>query len=322
MRLGSLYLGKVLLAPMAGITDYPFRRICRDYGAHAAYTEMISSEALTRGVARSFELARPYPDDHPIGIQIFGQDPGRMAEAAKIAEDLSADLIDINMACPARKVVSRGAGCALMKDLKKAVKIAEAVVKATRCPVTVKMRLGWDWDDLRSLQLARMLEDAGVMAIAVHARTCLQGFKAKASWEKVAEIKGLVSIPVIISGDIVEPDDAETALCMSKCDAVMVARGARGRPWIFKEIAAYLDGLRYEPPSKDEIKKVILRHLDLNIAIYGESAGVVKFRKHLLWYTKGMRGVVALRPSMAKVSRRFHVVEVIERVLSDGEEIG
>lgn len=322
MRFDSLHLGRILLAPMAGITDYPFRKICRHYGADAAYTEMISSDALTRRVPRSVCLAQPYPDDHPIGIQIFGQDPGRMAEAAGIAEEISADFIDINMACPARKVVSKGAGCALMKDLEKAVRIAEAVVRATRRPVTVKTRLGWDWSDLAGLRLAKMLQDTGIKGIAVHARTCLQGFKGKASWEKVGEIKECLSIPVIISGDIVSPEDAKAALEVSNCDGVMVARGARGRPWIFREIGSYLNGREYDLPSKDEMKRVILTHLDLNIAIYGESSGVVGFRKHLLWYTKGLAGVVALRPRIARVGKRSDVVEIIERLLVDGKAVG
>lgn len=322
MRLGSLDLGRVLLAPMAGITDYPFRKICKEQGADAVYTEMISSEALTRHVARSLELARPFPDDHPIGVQIFGQDIGRMAEAAKIAEDLSADFIDINMACPAPKVVARGAGAALMKDPKKARAIAAAVVKATNLPVTVKMRLGWDWNDLSGLNLASMLEEVGVKAIAVHARTCLQGFKEKACWERVGEIKAKVSVPVIISGDIMQPQDAKVALEVTGCDAVMVARGARGRPWIFKAIASCLEGKQWQPVSQQEMIKLSITHLDLNIAIYGEGLGVVKFRKHLLWYTKGLPGVVALRPCIAKASTRSDVVRIAETVFGDGKAIG
>lgn len=322
MRLGSLHLGKVFLAPMAGITDYPFRKICKDQGAHAVYTEMISSEALTRHVTRSLELARPFPDDHPIGVQIFGQDIGHMAEAARIVEGLSADFIDINMACPARKVVARGAGAALMKDLEKARAIAAAVVKATKLPVTVKMRLGWDWNDLSGLKLARMLEDVGVKAIAVHARTCLQGFKERACWEKVGEIKSKVSIPVIISGDIMQPEDAKVALEVTGCDAVMVARGARGRPWIFKAIANCLEGKQWQPISQQEMIELSFIHLDLSIAIYGEPSGVVKFRKHLLWYTKGLPGVVALRPSITKASTKNDVVKIVERVFGDGKAIG
>ena len=314
MRLNSTELGKIFLAPLSGVADSPFRRICKRFGAETVYSEMVSSEGLSRHNARSFEVIRFHEEEHPIGIQIFGTDPARMAEAARIAESTGADFVDINMACPARRIVSKGAGCALMREPRLAASIAEAVVNAITLPVTAKLRLGWDEGSINVVEISRMLEEVGIRGVAVHGRTWKQGFKGQAQWTPIAEVKAAVSIPVILSGDVREPEDVERAFRETGCDAVMVARGVYGRPWIFNAIRSYLEGKPYEKPRAEEMVQTITDHLDMAIEFYGEYLAVVRFRKHLLWYTKGMPGVVALRPAMSHMTRRGDVVAFLERI--------
>ncbi len=315
MRLNSIQLGSIFLAPLSGVADSPFRRICKRFGAETVYSEMVSSEGLSRHNPRSFEVIKFHGEEHPIGIQIFGADVGRMAEAARIIETTRADFIDINMACPARRIVARGGGCALMREPGLARDIAASVVKATDLPVTVKLRLGWDEANINVVELSKMLEDVGIKAIAIHGRTWKQGFKGEAAWEPIAQVKKSVSIPIILSGDIKQPDDVERAFQVTGCDAVMVARGVYGRPWIFKAIHAYLKGVAFDKPRADEILKTIVDHLDMAIDFYGEYLAVIRFRKHLLWYTKGIPGVVALRRAMSHVRTRRDVLAILEQIL-------
>lgn len=328
---GPVELGTVLLAPLSGISDSPFRRICKRFGADAVYSEMVSSEGLTRGNRRTREIYRFSEEERPIGIQIVGRDPGRMAESARIVAEAGPDLVDLNLACPARKIVSRGSGCALMREPGRIARIARAVVDATALPVTGKIRIGWDEAAINALEVARTLEDAGVAAVTVHGRTWKQGFKGTSSWNEVARVKRGIGIPVVLSGDVTSPEAAERALEITGCDAIMVGRGVYGRPWIFREIHDYLggggsgssgghpgDGVStgriYRSAGPDEVRRTILDHLDLSIAEYGEETAVIRFRKHLLWYTKRMHGVVALRPVMSRIATRLEVTKLLDEI--------
>ena len=316
MILNSCELGRIFLAPLSGVADSPFRRICKRFGADTVYTEMVSAQGLTRGNRRTADVFEFAEEERPIGVQIFGTDPGRMADSAAIVEADKPDLIDINLACPARKIVAKGAGCALMREPLRVEEIARAMVRATGLPVTAKMRLGWDREHINAVRLAQMLEDCGVAAVSVHGRTWKQGFSGQASWSEIAEVKRTVTVPVILSGDIFSAEDAERALRETGCDAVMVARGVYGRPWIFRSIHRHLAGRPEQEPSVSEKLDVILAHLDLAIGQYGEKLAAVRFRKHLLWYTKGVPGVVALRPAMSHIESRREIEEVLSRLLA------
>jgi tRNA-dihydrouridine synthase B len=317
MTLDSCELGRIFLAPLSGVADSPFRRICKRFGADTVYTEMVSAQGLTRANRRTADVFRFTQEERPIGVQIFGSDPARMADSAAMIESSRPDFIDINLACPARKIVARGAGCALMREPARAKEIARQVVRATRLPVTAKMRLGWDEEQVNAVGLARILEDAGVAAVSIHGRTWKQGFRGEASWMRIAEAKRSVGIPVILSGDIFSPADAERAFSETGCDAVMVARGVYGRPWIFRSIKLHLAGVPDREPSAREKTEVILAHLDLAIMQYGEEMAATRFRKHLLWYTKGIPGVVALRPAMSHLKSRRDVEEILSRLGPD-----
>ncbi len=316
MILNSCELGRIFLAPLSGVADSPFRRICKRFGADTVYTEMVSAQGLTRCNRRTADVFEFVEEERPIGVQIFGTDPGRMADSAAIIESDKPDFIDINLACPARKIVARGAGCALMREPLRVGEIARAVIGATGLPVTAKMRLGWDREHINAVRLTQILEDCGVAAVSVHGRTWKQRFSGQASWSEIAEVKRTVGIPVILSGDIFSADDAERALRETGCDAVMVARGVYGRPWIFRSIHRHLAGRPAQEPSVSEKLDVILAHLDLAIMQYGERLAAVRFRKHLLWYTKGVPGVVALRPAMSLVESRREIEEVLSRLLA------
>jgi tRNA-dihydrouridine synthase B len=311
MILGSRELGRIFLAPLSGVADSPFRRICKRFGADTVYTEMVSAQGLTRGSRKTAEVFAFVEEERPIGVQIFGSDPGRMADAAVMIESSRPDFIDINLACPARKIVTRGAGCALMREPRRVEEIAGAVVRATSLPVTAKMRLGWDEEHANAVEVARVLEGSGVAAVGVHGRTWKQGFGGEAFWGGVADVKRAIGIPVILSGDIFSPEDAGQAFDETDCDAVMVARGVYGRPWIFRSIRRHLAGKALEEPSAREKLLTILAHLDLAILHYGERQAAVRFRKHLLWYTKGLPGVVALRPAMSHVESRREIEAIL-----------
>lgn len=309
--------GKILLAPLSGISDSPFRRICKGFGADGVYTEMISSEGLTRKNMRSAELAGFTAGERPIGIQIFGKRPARMADAARMVEDLEPDIIDINACCPARRVVSKGGGAALLKTPDLLREIITAVVGATGLPVSVKIRSGWDDESINAAEIARLAEDSGAAAIAVHGRTARQGFKGLGDWSRVAEVKRAVGIPVILTGDIMRPEDVKRGIDATGCDAVMVARGGFGRPWIFEQAREYMERGSYTEFPLEKMAEVALRHLDLMTEIFGENMGVLRFRKHLLWYTKGLYGVVALRQSMAHLNTKAGVAALLDKVVSD-----
>jgi tRNA-dihydrouridine synthase B len=318
----SLELGRILLAPLSGVADSPFRRVCKRFGADTVYSEMVSSEGLTRANQRTREVLRFTDEERPIGIQLFGRDPERMAESARQVEALGADFIDINFSCPARKIVSRGAGCALMRDPETVRKISSAVVNATRLPVTGKIRIGWDDDSINAVEIGSVLEDSGILALSVHGRTAKQGFSGTSSWEEVARVKKSAGIPVILSGDVTSPEGASRAFEETGCDAIMIGRGVYGRPWIFRSMHDHFSGRAWRDPDHEERERTVLAHLDLSILEYGERLAVVRFRKHLLWYTKSLPGVVALRPGMSRVVSRQEVVKILERLYSALKEGG
>jgi tRNA-dihydrouridine synthase B len=315
MKLDSREMGSVFLAPLSGVGDSPFRRICKGFGAEVVYSEMISAVGLAKANWRSRAILKFYEDERPIGVQIFGRDPAYMGVAARLVGEVQPDFIDINFSCPASKIVSRGAGAALLREPELIGPIARAVVAGAGIPVTAKIRLGWDHARINAVEIGRILEDAGVKAVSVHGRTWEQGFRDLASWEEIAQVKRVLGIPVILSGDVRTAEDGVRAFAETGCDALMVGRGCFGRPWVFAAIRAGLEGGSYVEPGFDEVRSVLLRHLDLGIEEFGERIAVRRFRKHLLWYTKGLRGVVSLRQQMGITTTRDDVVALLTRLV-------
>ncbi|RGC22365.1 tRNA dihydrouridine synthase DusB [Enterocloster aldenensis] len=303
LRIGNTILeNNVILAPMAGVTDLPFRLLCREQGAGCVVTEMVSAKAILYNNRNTKELMQIHPQERPAAIQLFGSDPDIMAQIAARIEDGPYDFIDVNMGCPVPKVVNNGEGSALMKNPKQAEKVLSAMVKAVKKPVTVKFRKGFNDTSVNAVEFAKMAEGSGVAAVAVHGRTREQYYSGKADWDIIRQVKEAVKIPVIGNGDIFTPQDAGRMMEETGCDGIMVARGAKGNPWIIRRINHYLDTGEILPgPSIEEIQAMILRHGHMLAAYKGEQTAMREMRGHVAWYTKGMPHSAALRNEINQV---------------------
>ena len=291
MQIGTVKIeSRLALAPMAGVTDAAFRQICAELGAGYTVTELVSAKALCYHDAKTAQLLRPFPGEKPFAAQIFGSDVNCMAEAAQMAIEISgADILDINMGCPVGKVVKNGDGSALMRDPEKAARIVEAVVRAVRVPVTVKMRRGWDKGNINAVELSKMLEEVGVSAVAVHGRTRVQMYGGEADWNTIRDVKQAVNIPVIANGDVFSPEAAVRILKFTGADMAMIGRGCFGNPWLFRQSAAALDGRDIPPlPPFAERWDTAVRQVELSAQYQNERVAMLQARHHLCWYLKGV----------------------------------
>lgn len=312
IKIGNVEIkNNIFLAPMAGVTDMPFRRLCKEFGAGMIYTEMASSKAVHYGSEKTKGIYEVFEDERPVGIQIFGSDPVVMAETASILSAF-ADIIDINMGCPANKIVKNGEGSALMKNLELAGEIITQVVKASKVPVTVKMRKGWNDELVNAVELAKIAEECGAKLITVHGRTREDMYSGNADLDIIKKVKKSVNIPVIGNGDITSGEKAKEMFEVTGCDGIMIGRGAQGNPWIFKSVISYLENgtVLPEPNANDKIN-MALKHLNLTKEYKGEYVAVREMRKHIAWYLKGISGSSQLK----EIINREENIEKVEEIL-------
>ncbi len=304
----------LFVAPMAGVTDRPFRQLCKKFGAGMAVSEMVASNSLLWGSEKTRRRANHEGEVDPISVQIAGADPEMMADAARYNVGEGAQIIDINMGCPAKKVCNVMAGSALLKDEPLVGRILEAVVKAVRVPVTLKFRTGWDKDNKNALTVARIAEQSGIQLLSIHGRTRACGYTGRAEYDTIAEVKGATRLSVIANGDITTPEKAKYVLDYTKADGIMIGRAAQGRPWIFREIEYYLKtGVRMPPPLVTEIHQVLIAHLYDLYAFYGVDTGVKIARKHISWYTKGLAGSASFRHAMNQLQTIEEQLDAVNR---------
>ena len=315
MKIGNVELeNNIILAPMAGVSDLPFRLLCREQGAGMVCTEMVSAKAISFHNKNTVALLETSPAEHPVSLQLFGADPDIISEMAAYIEERDFDVLDLNMGCPVPKVVNNGEGSALMKDPKLAEQILTAMVKKLHKPVTVKFRKGFNDSNINAVEFAKMAESCGVAAVAVHGRTREQYYSGKADWDIIRQVKEAVSIPVWGNGDVFTPEDAKRMKEETGCDGIMVARGAKGNPWLFKRILHYLEtGELLPPPTAEEVKRMIVRHGTLQTEFRGEEIAMREMRKHVAWYTAGFPHSSALRNDINQVE----TLEELERLVDE-----
>lgn len=316
LRIGNVTLkNNVILAPMAGVTDLPFRILCREQGAGMVCMEMVSAKAIYYGNKNTEQLLEIHPEEMPASLQLFGSDADIISEMAKRIEERPFAVLDLNMGCPVPKVVNNGEGCALMKDPGLVERILTKLVKAVEKPVTVKIRKGFDEEHVNAVEIARIAESCGVAAVAVHGRTRAQYYSGRADWDIIAAVKDAVKIPVIGNGDVTDAESAQAMLRGTSCDGVMIGRAAQGNPWIFREVTQYLETGTVPPrPGPDEVKELVRRHAALQLQYKGEYTAVREMRKHLAWYTAGY-------PHSARFRQTINTMETMEELLAGLEEI-
>ncbi len=309
--------GNLCLGPMAGVTDLPFRLLCKEKGVDLVYTEMVSAKGIKYNNKNTNDLLEINSNEHPIAIQLFGSDPDIMADTAKRIEHLNFDILDINMGCPVPKVVNNGEGSALMANPNLVGEIVNKVSKAISKPVSVKIRKGFTQNNVNAVEIGRIAEQNGAAAIAVHGRTREQYYSGEADWEIIRFVKEAVSIPVIGSGDIITPQDAERMLVETGCDGIMIARGSRGNPWIFEQIKAYLNtGIIKPKPEFEEVMEMVIRHARLAIEFKGEYIGIREMRKHVGWYIYGYPGSARFRNKINEIERVMDLEVLLQEYYS------
>ena len=317
MKIGNIEIENCLaLGPMAGVTDLPFRLLCKEMGCNMLYTEMVSAKAILYKNKNTKELLNIDKNEHPVGVQLFGSDPDIMAQIAAQVEEGECDFIDINMGCPVPKIVTNGEGSALLKQPKLVEEILTKMVKAVNKPVTVKIRKGFENGTVYAVEIAKIAESCGVSAIAVHGRTREQYYSGKADWDVIKDVKKAVKIPVIGNGDIFSAEDAKAMKEYTGCDGLMVARGARGNPWIFREIKEYLEnGNVIDKPTINDIREMIIRHAKMLVNYKGEYTGIREMRKHIAWYTAGLPHSAELRRMCNQIETMENLVETVNAKL-------